>query len=189
MAQLVSVSEAARLLGIDKSVVSRQVRGFGIMGDDKRFDLAEYQSRRANSINPLMARRREDEAPAAIEPSAPPRERETFGGSALGKASTAHKALQARLLQLEYDERSGKLVSKAEVDEAIMSAARRLRDKLMALPGRASIEGAHLDQVALKGLLDRLIRQALDEFASDLESGRKDDDLEDEAPAPGQAAA
>lgn len=188
MTQLVSVSEAARLLGLDKSVVSRQVARFGLMGADKKFDIDRYRSLRDNSLNPLMARRPNaslelDEPAAAPAPAPAPAEvSHPTMPSGINKAATAHKLLQAQILRLDLEERQGKLVPKAEVDETITTASRRLRDKLLSMPARLAVElGGGPEHAAIKTAADRLIRQALDEFTTDLQERPAEEEGEGEA--------
>ena len=180
----VTVSEAARRLNCNKSNVSRQVRKLDIPRDAKgQFSFAAYEEARARDLNPLMARapapgaRRE----SAVEPSFHVPE----SGAAddgrpkrppLMAAHTAHKALQARLLELQIAEKEGKLVERAEVSASVMTASRMLRDALLGLPARMAGEIAGLSDVGeIKATLDRRIRDELAALDATLRALTEDD--------------
>lgn len=182
MSDIVTVTEAARRLGVDKSLVSRQVRKFGLMGEDKRFSMSAYQQARARGLNPLMRRDRPidadllahvepastDAAPAS-SPSAPP-------PSSVVSAVTEHKQLQAEMLRLQIARERSELVDRGEVDAAYMTAGRALRDAMLALPARVAQEVVGMtDVVAVRRVLDARVREALDALAGALEAGDADD--------------
>jgi len=167
----VTVSQAARVLGLNKSSVSRQVGKLGIDRDDQgRFSLAAYRAARGADLNPLM--RRQPAAPAestptdgrpasdiADESDAPPEPARRPG---LVSAQTAHKALQAKRLELEIAKEEGRLVERVEVRSAVMTASRLLRDAMLGLPSRLAGDLAGMtDAVEIRDLLDRHIRDHL----------------------------
>lgn len=184
---LVTVSQAARQLGLNKSSVSRQVRTLGLGRDELgRFSLAQYHAARQADLNPLMRRRpgrvaalsepltleEADEGLEAIAarasalpppPAAPgPDRTESERGRGLVRAHAAHKTLQAKKLQLEIDKEEGRLIERAEVRAAVMTGSRMLRDALLGLPARLAGDLAGMtDAGEIRALLDRHIRDQL----------------------------
>ena len=58
----------------------------------------------------------------------------------LAQSRAIREAYQARLARLDYEERTGTLVSKEKVRQAAFQRARTLRDRLLALPDRLASE-------------------------------------------------
>lgn len=54
------------------------------------------------------------------------------------KARTARDVYQARLIKLEFDRQSGKLIDAAEVEKSAFMVARTVRDALLNIPDRVS---------------------------------------------------
>ena len=184
---LVTVSQAARRLGLNKSSVSRQVRSLGLGRDELgRFSLAQYHAARQADLNPLMRRRPGqattlseplsiDEADDGLDdlaarasappsppppPVAPPPESER--GRGLVRAHAAHKTLQAKKLQIEIDKEENRLVERTAVRAAVMDGSRMLRDALLGLPARLAGDLAGMtDAGEIRALLDRHIRDQL----------------------------
>lgn len=76
------------------------------------------------------------------------------------------EAFAARLAKLEYEERTGKLISSDEVEMRTFNLARRLRDRMQTLPRRlAAALAAEQDPRVIEQRLDDEIRQALEELS------------------------
>ena len=76
------------------------------------------------------------------------------------------EAYAARLAKLEYEERTGKLISADDVEMRTFNLARRLRDRMQTLPHRlAAAFAAVQDPRVIEQRLDDEIRQALEELA------------------------
>ena len=76
------------------------------------------------------------------------------------------EAYAARLAKLEYEERTGKLISSDEVEMRTFNLARRLRDRMQTLPRRlAAALAAEQDPRVIEQRLDDEIRQALEELS------------------------
>lgn len=94
------------------------------------------------------------------------------GGTDYSRAATAHKEVQAKLADLEYQKRAGLVVSKADVDHEAFEAARAVRDRLMTLP--QELAGALVgmtDEMEIKMFLRNKIRDALIETAINVDAG------------------
>ena len=76
------------------------------------------------------------------------------------------EAYAARLAKLEYEERTGKLISSDEVEMRTFNLARRLRDRMQTIPRRlAAALAAEQDPRVIEQRLDDEIRQALEELS------------------------
>ncbi len=76
------------------------------------------------------------------------------------------EAYAARLAKLEYEERTGKLISADDVEMRTFNLARRLRDRMQTLPRRlAAACAAEQDPRVIEKRLDDEIRQALEELS------------------------
>ena len=135
----VGVNEAARLLGVGPSTVSRQVARFAAAGALVRaaggtFDFDTFKQLRDGTLNPLMARNvderpfvphaADEPAPAPSAPSAAPRM------DLLRQAHAAEKGFNARLKQLELLRETGRVTDVAGVEKAAIAAARLLVESL-----------------------------------------------------------
>lgn len=84
----------------------------------------------------------------------------------LAQSRAIREAYQARLARLDYEERTGTLVSKEKVREAAFQRARTLRDRLLALPDRLASELAAItDPRELREVLDAELRQVVKELS------------------------
>lgn len=85
------------------------------------------------------------------------------------EARAIREALNARIARLEYEERIGKLVSRAEVEAEAFRVGRLLRDRLFVIPGRVSAQiAAETNPKRIAALLDREFRTVLDETLGEL---------------------
>lgn len=168
-AEFVSITEAARRLGLDKATVSRQARKLDVAKNDRgQIDLADYIAKREGGINVLMARGPHGVAMGGQGyglgtdgfPATPPQR--ATRDSNLVKASAALKALQVEEARLDLEERKGLLIARAQVAEQLFGASRVLRDELLSLPDRLASELAALDSPDdIRVILTRRIEAAL----------------------------
>ena len=161
------VRDAARVLGLNPSTVSRQLDKFVASGllqvetrDGKKlFDVEGYRRAAGLASNPLKARNVQQSF--APEPASSP---------SLHKAATAHKALEAQLLKLKLDRELGAVVERAAVASVLETAARELRDGLLALPGRCKGELASMtDPAEIQRYLDARVRDLLAQLQAGFE--------------------
>lgn len=84
---------------------------------------------------------------------------------AFGRVRLQREALRAALLRLEYQKRSGELISAAEVKAAAFTEARRFRDTVLAIPDRVSPVLAGIDDATeINRLLTEELTRALREL-------------------------
>jgi len=82
------------------------------------------------------------------------------------EAQTLNMQYQAALRKLDYEMRTGKLISMDEVRKDVFEVARATRDAVMNIPDRiAAILAAEKDQGKVREILNAEIRQALEGVA------------------------
>ena len=166
--QMMGVREAAIVLNLNPSTVSRQIGKFVASGllqveerDGKKlFDVESYRRAAGLASNPLKARNVAPDAAFAAPVAAPGAQ--SFQTPNLNSAATAHKAIQAQLLKIELDRATGAVVERAAVRHAMETAARELRDAILALPARCKGALASMtDTAEIQRYLDAEMRALL----------------------------
>lgn len=187
--ELVGISEAARLIGVNKSTLSRQVKK-GIVpnrGTAARplVNVTEAIEARKNNVDtsksatPGLGLRAE--MPAAVTESA-----ETVSAAApaetqsrldFNTARTASAAVDAKLKQLEYAKQTGLVVEKLTVEREAFSTARALRDRLLAMPARVAGELAVMtDEREIIARLRAALRDVLADASEELKQNMQFDE-------------
>lgn len=109
-------------------------------------------------------------APANRAPPAPapdlPEVPEAEPGMSLAEASALEKVWKAKLAELEFEEKSGRLVSAEEVQAKWVELVTISKTKLLALPAKCKARIPRLTGAEV-GIIDELIREALEELAAD----------------------
>lgn len=83
------------------------------------------------------------------------------------RARAVRENYLARLAKIDYEERTGKLVSKDEVQVAAFNRFRQFRDQMLNLPDRlAALLAAETDPSKVYEILASEIRKVLNEFAT-----------------------
>ena len=109
----------------------------------------------------------------ASQPAAPPpmpQASDDARGVDYHKARAVRETYSARLAKLEFEERTGKLISKDEVDIKYFQLARQLRDRMQQIPRKVAPEIVALvvadpDVRGVTDILDVAIREALEDLA------------------------
>ena len=109
----------------------------------------------------------------ASQPVAPPpmpQASDDARGVDYHKARAVRETYSARLAKLEFEERTGKLISKDEVDIKYFQLARQLRDRMQQIPRKVAPEIVALvvadpDVRGVTDILDVAIREALEDLA------------------------
>lgn len=151
---LVGVRAAARELGVNPSTISRQIKA-GIIpnhGTDAApaVNVAEARAARASHLDPskrgnsagvLLGDRGAagDDLEgdfgggenSASEPRSP-----GDGGASYRSTKTAREGYLAMLAKLEFEKKSGAVISRAEVERALVDVTRTIRDALLRLGDR-----------------------------------------------------
>jgi hypothetical protein len=175
----VSISECARELGVHKSTISRQVAA-GIIpnrgtADEPKVDVAEARRARERGLDrskqrgedaPLFSsasaigERDDDDAGQPAADATPPK-----GGLDYQRARTAREGFQARLAQIELEEKLANLLDKGEVVDAFFTMASRLREMTDAT--RVDVAARFGDQVG--NAVGEAFRKMLQAIAEDFE--------------------
>jgi len=91
-----------------------------------------------------------------------------FGISQYTKARAVREHYQARLAKIDYEERTGSLVSRDEVQVAAFNRFRQFRDHMLNIPDRvAAMVASESDPTKVHQILTAEIRKALNDFADD----------------------
>jgi len=161
MAERVSLSQLARMLGHNKGYIHKlKTRGVLVFDDDGFIDAdvaraaiadardpAKQYMAQVNARQRAAARAQPQEAPPApiAAPravSGPPDGNSGGGGdpdhpsanATYNKARTAKEAIGARILDMELKRRAGELVERRLVEPTVFEAFRSLRDRCFAVP-------------------------------------------------------
>jgi transposase len=179
-----TITEIASRVGVHKSTVSRQARARGLVGEDGKVDLEQYQALRNTDLDPAL-QTTGAALPRAlvIDPDAPQ----------LAVERVRKLAAERERAEIELKARKGELVSASDVASSEEDVWRMVRDKFMAAP-RAWADGLLevTESAVMEARLRRLFNAALREIAETLE--RDEDDAagrsDERAPtgAPGGSA-
>ncbi|MBS7789264.1 hypothetical protein KTR66_04625 [Roseococcus sp. SDR] len=179
-----TITEIASRVGVHKSTVSRQARARGLVGEDGKVDLEEYQALRQTDLDPAL------QTTGAARPSEVTK---VLSGPQLSVERTRKLAADAERAEIELKARKAELVSAAETAAAEEDVWRTVRDKFMAAPRAWADSLLEVTEPAvMEARLRRLFNTALREIAETLE--RDEDDAagrsDERAPAgaPGGSA-
>ena len=191
MAELISIREASRRLGVSDTAVHKAIKAGRVhiagrhAGNDRPLVAwpqvqtdwgANSDSSKRSHVgsqgSPVRARDPEpvvklatsgqpDEVPPPDEPV-----RQAQGPS-YAQSRAIREAYQARLAKLDYEERSGKLVAIDQVKASAFKVARTVRDGLLNMPDRVAHELAHeTDAAKVHQRLSMEIRTVLESLAA-----------------------
>ncbi len=205
---LVSISAAAREIGVHQSTLSKQVREGAVRSHDGRVRLSEVLADRAANIDLGRSNRRRGAidnpgataAPVPAEPDVEdagaddgaPEQAVIVDGVAVSYAAARamKEGYLARLKQLEFETKRGALVS---TDDAVAEFTRVLgviRERLLAMPGKlgGTLTREHVELVRTE-IHDAL--EELSEFETGLDGAEaaphEDPDSDGDAGAPAAA--
>lgn len=176
MAELITQAEYARRREVSRQYIHRLVTQGKIPTDElKRIDPDVADAVLAQLSDPA---RRLNETPeetdggAEIYDQDPAAEPAGNGHTSFAKFRSAREAYQAKLAQLDYEERAGKLVRKEEIDREAFEAARLIRDRFLSLP--QELGGTLVGMTDEKEIIQYLrakIRDALMDVSNDVSLG------------------
>jgi hypothetical protein len=143
---LISAADYARHAGISKAAVSKQIASGRIpvygptgekvaAGDPGKKLINAAEADRTRSQTRIRVNVADDEEPVQVEPSAPRAPSAGDQGQPnLTRARTASEAHRAQLLQLDLEERRGKLIRVSKVEDALASAGEKIVRVIDQLP-------------------------------------------------------
>lgn len=152
--------------GITKTAAAEQLKRVGIDymqpfdhdEADKRRAAARHADRVAYS-KPIYGDPHDDAG--SDEQDAP--DAETAKDPVFARSQARKELFRAKMAELDYVERLGKLIDKEKAEEEYFRVGRLVRDALLNIPARlAGIVAAESDQRKVHDLLEKEIRQALE---------------------------
>lgn len=158
----VSIREFARRKGVSDMAVRKAI------------ERGEVVKEADGSIDPARNAHWQPRLTVAAEPRPEPASEERLSGIPdYAKSRAIREAYAARLAKLEFDERSGKLVSADAVRIEQFRIARALRDRLLQLPAKLAPQIVALaadepDEAAVETMLETELRELLAEFVQEL---------------------
>lgn len=192
--ELISISEAARKIGVNKSTLSRQIESGAVRSHDGKVVLSQVLEDRQQNVNLSQSRRRPAKAKAGqvrsksaavasadattFRPDATPAPADSTDADleqliASGKmlpfagAQRVKENFLARQRAREFEEDCGRLVDRAAANKAFFDQAREIRDAWLSWPVRVvTLMAADLevDDRKLVEVLTKYVRQHLDEL-------------------------
>ncbi|MBI2818135.1 MAG: hypothetical protein HYX72_14465 [Acidobacteria bacterium] len=169
---VVSLRAYARHRGVSLKAVQKAIESGRITKtpdgkiDPERAD-AEWERNTSPKPRRITVPVRKAPIPKPASPEAPTRT-DVSGMGALdyAKARAVREQYLARLAKIEFEERSGKLISRDEVTVAAFNKFRTFRDGILNIPDRvAALLAAESDPHKVHEILTTEIRKALLEFA------------------------
>jgi hypothetical protein len=195
-----TMTQAAERRGVSKQAISKTVGRLVAegrlstkagQGGAKLINIVAFERLVASESDPAQALR--NSKVSAAEPPAPSSQA-SLSPTYMDSRAT-REAYQAEAARLDIAERLGDLVSKTDISARTTTAFRKLRDRLMMLPGRISDRMvAAPDARAMKALLSGELRKLLEASANELDhltdetdDGDDDNILDDDPGALGPA--
>ena len=128
----------------------------------------DRHTRTAQPTTPKVATTRP--SASAAPPASSPQTSDDTRGVDYHKARAVRETYAARLAKLEFEERSEKLISKADTDTLFFTLARQLRDRIQQIPRKVAPEIVALvvaspDVRGVTDILDAAIREALEDLS------------------------
>lgn len=164
----VSRAEAARMLNIDKSTLTRWIQKHpALLGDDGMVDVVELREHRDAVANPKLQTRG---AAARGAAAAPPQGQSGSGGAAAVNDHRARgEAAKAITAELDLAERLKLTLVRSDVESQIAQAGEVLKRKAAELAkNKAEALSRIEDPRAMERALDDLMRQLLEQGATAL---------------------
>jgi hypothetical protein len=156
---MMSLRGYARHRGVALSAVQKAIKSRRISVEPD----GRIESERADV---QWERNTEQHAPPVAQRGQEEDDTSSFGGSQYTKARAVREHYTARLAKLEFEERTGKLVPKDEVQVAAFNKFRQFRDHMLNIPDRvAAMVAAESDAARCYEIIAIEIRKALNEFA------------------------
>jgi hypothetical protein len=161
VAERITRAEYARRRGWSRAYVTQLVNAGRVQIDEGGLiDPDDADASLAAGRDPSAATRSlPGEAP-------PPRPAGGNAGPTYMQARTLREAANAKLAQLDYQERSGQLLDRAATESEAMALGRELRENLLAIPARLAQGLADCsDAAACETLLEHALTEALEALA------------------------
>lgn len=183
MAELISIRECARRLGVSDTAVRKAIAKKRITvashNKDNGRPLLDYdQVVRDWRQNTDPAMQRMDDggsngkvsasSPILVAGDRPAPAAPTGGAPSYNQSRAIREAYAARLLKIEYEQKTGKLVRIEAVAQIVEREYGRVRARLLAIPSKLADEVALTEDIsACRSLIEAAITDALSELVAD----------------------
>ena len=158
---LISQAEFARQQGVSKPYINKLVKKGIIKLKNGKVDTKQALSSIKMNADPATLLRSDKQKESSNLPASP------NGGIDFVTARTMREAFRAKLTQLEYEEKSGKLTDAAKVKNDAFKAGRIVRDELLTIPDRlADVLAAEDDPRQVQQLLREELELILNRLCS-----------------------
>lgn len=174
---MMTQAEYARYRGVSRQAVSKAVQaGRIVLADDGRIDPEAADASWRRNTDPSKPSNSVAGNPRGAVPrrhrSGLQAEHLNLAGSGSGPdyhvSRAVREALQAKLLRLEYELKTGKLIDAEESRRAAFQDNRRVRDLLLAIPDRTAAQlAACSDPSECHRILTAEIRRACEELSDE----------------------
>jgi pyruvate/2-oxoglutarate dehydrogenase complex dihydrolipoamide acyltransferase (E2) component len=164
---LISQRAYAKHRGVSLAAVQKAIKAGRIRtAADGKIDAAQADADWERNTGPRQQPGKTASSPASPKSAPPPAAEPMPGGLDYARARAVRENYMARLAKIDFEERSGKLVSRDEVQVAAFNKFRTFRDGMLNIPDRVSaMLAAESDASKVHGSLTTEIRKALLEFA------------------------
>lgn len=166
---LMSMREYARHRGCYLNSVQAAVKSGRITLTQGKIDSDAADRAWVRNTNPSLVTRgagATGSRQAIAQAMSPDRNPDSGSGPDYSKARAVKEHYAARIAKLEFEERSGKLIDKAEAKSKTFEMFRKFRDRMTAIPDRCSaLLAAEADQFEVHRILTEEIDTALRDFA------------------------
>lgn len=193
MAELVSIREFSRRIGVSDTAVHKAIRNHRIVlaqESPPKLDWSTQEARwhqnsdssKRSHVGPQGSPRREGEAPRVQLPlsstgagpgsgagaGGPSEEGEGSaprGGVSYAQSRAIRETFAARLAKLEYEERTGRLVDADAVKVAWFKQIKAAQTKILGIPAACKSRAADLPLTVIT-LIDQICRESLEDLAN-----------------------
>lgn len=161
--QAVNQSEFARLMGFDRSYVTKLKKGGRLVLDDRGHVLIEASKKRIDeTADPNRDDVKKRHADQRCEDQQP--KQQDSIGSSYQAARAVKERYQAMHAKLEYEIASGQLVKKVDIDAAVSDVVTMFRQALEQIPYRTSPELVGKDLDTIRAVLKQDVHAALSDM-------------------------
>lgn len=163
--ELISQSELARRLGVSRQYIYKLVKQGKLQRVDGKIDFVAATETLKHLADPARPRKTKDlpDDPAPAAPS------DASRAPTFAEAKTMKEVFNAKLARLRFEEESGKLIEKADIEDKARDIAVIVKESLLMIPNKLMEQLAvESDPREIHVMLDREIREILAEMANQI---------------------
>lgn len=162
-ADLISQSELARRLGVSRQYIYKLVKDGKLQRVDGKIDFVAASETLKHLADPARPRKTKGLPDALAAPS------EASRAPTFAEAKTMKEVFNAKLARLKFEEESGKMIEKADIEDKARDIAVIVKESLLMLPNKLMEQLAvESDPREIHVMLDREIREILAEMANQI---------------------